>query len=98
MRRQAIPAARLLRGEQAARLIDPTVTIDAAVELQIAVDRLHVIRRHRGKLPVMIDAPVVELFLELRSDTAELDEIVRRAARRRQKLEFLGRSLEVCLA
>src|SRR3954453_3033537 len=87
-----------LRGEQAARLIDPAVPVDAAVELQIAVDRLHVVGRHRGELPVMVDARVVELLLKLRSDTTELGEIFGRAARGRQKLEFFRRRLELRLA
>src|SRR5829696_7175878 len=74
-----------------AGLGDPAVPVDAAVELEIGVDLLHVLGLHRGELPVMVDAGVVELLLELRPDPVELGQVVRSAARGGEKLELLDR-------
>ena len=52
--------------------IAPLVARDAAVEPQIGVELLGVLRRHRGELPVMEDAVVVELLDDLRADAVSL--------------------------
>ena len=66
---------------------DPAVALDAAAELQVVVDLLDLFRRHRGDLPIMEDAGIIELLDDLRADAVQLGEIVRRAARRGQQLE-----------
>src|SRR3954447_1216670 len=78
------------RVDQAASLADPAVALDPAVQLQLAVDLLEVVRLHGRELPIMVDAGVVELLLELRPDPVELGQVVGRAARRGEQLEVLG--------
>jgi hypothetical protein len=81
----------LLGGHQRARLLAPLVAGDAAVEPEIGVELGGLVRRHRGELPVMEHAMLVELLDDLRPDAGKLGQVVRRAARRRQELELLGR-------
>ena len=69
---------------------DPAVALDAAVQLEVAVELGDVARLHGGELPVVEDAGLVELLLELRADAVELGQIVRSAARGGEALELLA--------
>ena len=75
-----------------AGLVDPAVTLDAAVELEVRVELGDIGRLHGGKLPVVEDAGLVQLLLELRADAVELGQVVRSAARGGQTLELLASS------
>ena len=74
-----------------AGLFDPIVARNAAVELEVGVELGRRPRRHRGELPIVEDAVLVELLDDLRADAGQLGEIVGRAARRGEQLEMLGR-------
>src|SRR3954451_18041337 len=75
--------------DQRPRLGDPAVAVDAAMQLEVGIELRHVLGLHRRELPIMVDAGVVELLLELRPDAVELGQVVRRAARRGEELELL---------
>ena len=85
-RGEAQAAASSVRG-----LVDPIVAGDAAVELEVGVELVDLVVGHRGELPIVEHAVLVELLDDLRADASELGEIVGRAARRGQQLEAVGR-------
>src|SRR5450631_317712 len=75
------------RSEQHASLVDPIVAGDAAVELEVGVELVGVVLAHRGDLPIVEDAVLVELLDDLRADAGQLGEVVGCAARRGEQLE-----------
>src|SRR3954466_2927255 len=74
-----------------AGLVDPAVPLDAAVELEVGVKLGGVLGLHGADLPVVVDAGVVELLLQLRADARELGEVVGRAPRGRKALKGFAR-------
>ena len=59
--------------------------------MQVGVELLGLFRGHRGELPIVEHAMLVELLDDLRADAGQFGEIVGRAARRGEQFELLGR-------
>src|SRR5829696_4365976 len=78
-------------GNEGAGELDPVVALDAPVELEVRIDLRDIGRRHGCELPIMPDAALVELLLQLRADPGQVAQVVGRSTGRRKKLEcFAG--------